>query len=444
MSEPLKSDAASSSNINYMEFMNISCNNNITGFALGGEVLAISGDEKIREEVIQWLSGGVSIDHDNDTQKVWYNDRVCDDAHPHTSATYLELVHTDCLYDDMTVEEVLHCANAVRTPMWDESPSLISDVIESLELEPLLTTYVKNLTLAHRYVVLLAAEVVTKKEVLFLNDPVVGLSLSDSNDVLRSISIVARIFRKVVVVTVTHFCQNYLVDFFDRLLLVSSTGVVYFGRAADANKVFNDHYSLDFGNSYSELLIGLLEKKLIADDEPTSLWNEDELRQARCTEGNYSMRTLPMKREQSFSPFNTATETPHVGHVKKHKHHGTSVEQHLRYYLRTVWWLFWRAWVVRARNRSQIISQILYGGVAPAGGLSITFSHVGSDITGLYSHSVRIVIILYKVKLLLSVCVVWDRFSRYVCIFDCSIIWNCNLAQQLVYIRYQRLGSIPF
>ena len=92
-----------------------------------------------------------------------------------------------------------------------------------------------------------------------------------------------------------------------------------------------------------------------------------------------------MKREISFSPFNSPSHqnrSRSASHTVVRSHGKVSLTQRLRFYLRTIWWLFWRAWIVRARNRSQLISQLVYAGISPGFGLAVTFSHVGGDVAG--------------------------------------------------------------
>jgi ABC-type multidrug transport system ATPase subunit len=362
----------------------------VSGFALSGEVLVISGDEEVKQEVMDILSQNENTsptESGKQRYNVSYNGIQYDHSRPQPSSSFLEPLHAvDCLYDDMTVEETLLFADAVRTPIWDTSASMTAHVIDCLELQPLLTSFNKELTRVQRYIVLLAAEVVTKKEVIYLQDPVVGLSLTESNDVLHAISRVAKTLRRLVVVTLTHFCQNHVQHYIDRLLLVSSSGVVFFGRAEDASKVFLEHtppLQVDLGNSFSDLLKDLCAKKLLQDDDRSSFWSEDELRQSRYTEGNYSLRTLPMKRETSYSPFAAGMErAPTRVHRVKPEPKGVSEARRLMFYLRITWWLLWRAWIVRVRNSSQLISQVVYGGLAPGGGLSITFAHLDNDVSG--------------------------------------------------------------
>jgi hypothetical protein len=140
---------------------------------------------------------------------------------------------------------------------------------------------------------------------------------------------------------------------------------------------------------HRQLVTSLLENKLLTDKESACYWREEDMQQRRYQEGNYSMRTIPMKREVSFLPFNSslAPFSSPLSLTGRHKqsHHdissGTGSSQqvpvpvsgsvpllrHCSCYLTSIRWLFWRVWVVRVRNNSQLISQLVYSGIAPGG-----------------------------------------------------------------------------
>ena len=396
------SDTSDTPDINYLEYLGVSSNGRVNGFALSGEVLVISGDEEVKHEVMEVLSQNenttIPLDKSGDNDfLVAYNGVSYTHSTPHPAATYLEPSQaTTCLYDNMTVQETLHFAEAVRTPIWDDSLSLVTRVIDCLHLRPILSSFIKDLTYAQRYLVLLGTEVVTKKEVFFLQDPFshLGFTRSESREVMHAISEIAHTLRSLVVLTLTSFSHTPMDAYVDRLLLVSSTGVVYFGRVEDASQHFQ-----------CQSLQDLLQEESLQDDEGSSCYTQEELRQSRYTEEKYSLRTLPMKREASYSPFSAPQNTSKHNNTenKKMRKRGSgsgsgsgsgtpcmkdsgppplSMGQRGRYFVRILYWLWWRAWAVRTRCRSQVVSQLVYAGVAPGAGLSITFAHLDNDVSG--------------------------------------------------------------
>ena len=438
--------------INYLEFIGVTSNNRVSGFALGGEVLAVTGDEKIKNELMDILSQNENTSPPQKgkrSYKVSFNDILYDHNHPHPSSTYIDKSHVElALYELMTVHEVLSYADAVRTPVWDSSPTLLPDIVDCLQLQPILQTRIQNLTSVQRYIVLIASEIASKKEVLFLNEPTLNFSISESNDVLRAINDVSRKLRLLVIISITHLSQAHIRSYIDRLLLVSSSGVVYFGRAEEAEQIFQEHTHL--GNSYSEALMEILQKNLVEDDSRCSHWNEDDLRQSRHAEGNFSLRTLPMTREVSLSPFTTDPESKQpIGRrvqVDSEKH-DYSLVRYICFHIRIVWWLFWRSFIVRYRDNSQLIAQLIYCGISPGGGLAITFSNMEMDLQGGYlkiSHKTILIqnqscyyvfsgfqglcafltVISYGIAILQNTWYVYDIKDWGVYQFERSRLWN--------------------
>lgn len=442
------SEEETSPPVHYIQFLHVSSNEKINGFALAGEVLVISGEETISREVMEELSinentkdissipndnnnnnheasaqrnGKINLDKD---REVVYNGVKYDLSCPLPSSTYLEQSHVDSsLYDHLTVREVLQFAEAIRTSMVDVSPSVMPETIECLQLQDILDTQVQLLSRVERYLVMLGAEVVTRKQVFFLDNPILGLTLPESEVVLRGIREIARVLRRIVVITMSNFSQSH-VAYVHRLLLVSSTGMVFFGRAEEANKLFVDHsppLKIDIGISYSELLFKFLSKKQLDDDEFTPYWDDDDLTQHRNEEVLYSLRTLPMKRESSFSPF-TATSSPSSTSNRATQHPTSSISLcgRLLFYLRTMYWLFWRAFVVRSRNHSHLLAQLIYTGITPGAGLAVTFSHLEYTVSGFQDRCAFLTVIAYGIAIIQNSWYIYDITDWGVYLFERS------------------------
>jgi ABC-type multidrug transport system ATPase subunit/ABC-type multidrug transport system permease subunit len=150
----------------------------------------------------------------------------------------------DVMHPNLTVYEMMRYAAMLRVPnmRYRKKMELVDKLISELGLEGARTTKVgkpgvsKGISGGERKRLAIGIELLSRPSILFLDEPTSGLDTKAALHVMETIKKLACNGRTIVLTM--HQPSSYMYSLFDRLILLSSGNVAYFGAAVDAQGYF--------------------------------------------------------------------------------------------------------------------------------------------------------------------------------------------------------------
>jgi ABC-type multidrug transport system ATPase subunit len=191
------------------------------------------------------LSGNISSHNSEVSGDIWYNNTIIEQIcilPPWQRCAYVD----SCLEvtRDLSVKEVvtfamrLRCGDDTAFELIEEN---VSRTIGLLNLTDKLDVKTKALSNAELRLVTIAEEIVSGSSLLFLDEPLTGLSIKEQSIVMKSFR--EMVSRDKTVVATFREPSNEVFDLFDHLIFISKGSIVYEGPAKDAFSFFSSQYS---------------------------------------------------------------------------------------------------------------------------------------------------------------------------------------------------------
>ncbi len=152
----------------------------------------------------------------------------------------------DIVHRELTIDEALRSSARLRVPLKGrELRKLIDRTIELLGLEEHRTKRIDKLSGGQRKRVSIAIELLSKPNVLFLDEPSSGLDPATEASLMRLLQKLA--LTRLTIICTTHVLQNaYL---FNRLLFIHGGRLIFSGNTAEARSYFLSDGSVDSSRS---------------------------------------------------------------------------------------------------------------------------------------------------------------------------------------------------
>ena len=168
---------------------------------------------------------------------------------PDNSVAFGYVPQDDIVHADLKVAEALHFAARIRLPgdvPATEIKKLVSRTIEQLGLQARTDVVIAQLSGGQRKRVSIAAEVLARPSILFLDEPSSGLDPATESKLMEMLRDLANI--GCTVICTTHVMEN--VYLFDQILVLTGGRLVYSGAPTDARS----HFDIDrFASLYDRL-----------------------------------------------------------------------------------------------------------------------------------------------------------------------------------------------
>ncbi|GLC35641.1 hypothetical protein PLESTB_000000400 [Pleodorina starrii] len=212
----------------------------VSGYVQPKDMLAIMGPSGSgKTTLLDGLAGRLpaSVERSGNVLLNGFNSRL-------TYGLSAYVTQDEVLVGTLTVRETLMYAALLRLPrnmMHEDKLARVDGVIQELGLEEaqhtkIGTPFIKGISGGQKRRVSIGCELITHPGLLFLDEPTSGLDAASAFHVMALIRSLAEHNRTVI--TVIHQPSSEVYELFDKLCLLSSGEVVYFGVASGALSLF--------------------------------------------------------------------------------------------------------------------------------------------------------------------------------------------------------------
>lgn len=217
--------------------------NNVSGIVKPGEVVAILGSSGAgKTTLLNVLAGRIPKAGE-------LKGTILINGEPRDPSTFKQLIgfveQEDIMFEKLSVTETLMYSAMLRLPRdlpKKEKAHRVEEIVDELGLDKCRNTYIggsdeRGVSGGERKRVSVGIEMVTSPSILFLDEPSSGLDSFTAQAIVENISQVAKQSKKTVLMTI-HQPRTDILNLFDKIILLSSGRVVFFGTVPDAIQHF--------------------------------------------------------------------------------------------------------------------------------------------------------------------------------------------------------------
>lgn len=403
----------------YLQWVNIGAKSNVSGFSKCGDLFGFIGSIE-KNDILKTLNMNECRDND---PNVSFNGNNYRNSLP--DSTYISLSDSEFLYPDLTVIETLRFNEIMRSMR----ENIVVNVVACMQWEPtFMHEWVYNLDRLSKWKLQFACECVANRNIMFLEDPTVGL---EEDDALHLLGLLKNFSSegRIIMLTLDNTTQRHL-DILSRVQVISHHGAIYFGKP---NLFFNFisklGYNSSSGSSYSyflDLFFERTQSTSSASDmvnyeklENGNRFTTDDLEIARTNDNVF------VKPERSNviwradpNLFDNGAENSGNGPV----------------FIISFFICLWRAGLIRFRDYDQWLNIWVQGGVVTGFGLLFTFYGQELDVNGFQDRCAFLSVAPFGVILLSNLWYHSDYQDRLIYIYERRKRYNHTIVFPIVNI----------
>jgi len=224
---------------------------NITLTICPGEFIGILGPSGCGKTTLLKLLSGYHVPN---TGTIFYNEASLGESKEMFTGTIGYVPQDDILHKELTVFSSLLFSAKLRLPpdlRGSNLSSIVDDVIEAVDLSSEKKQKIERLSGGQRKRVSIAAEIITRPNIIFLDEPTAGLDPGTEKMLMEYLKQSSQ--RGTTVVLSTHVLNN--INLFDKIAILAEGQLVYYGPPEEALPYFNNanNKMADFSEIYNYL-----------------------------------------------------------------------------------------------------------------------------------------------------------------------------------------------